>query len=329
MKNIVYSVVVIVIVLIAYIALSFYEKHDNRFTKLKLQNNYEFRKTLQRFLTIEVDSLDNLIGEKYNFDTRTRYSVYENSKVWSIFYSDEKEILKNKNYYREVIKKDDKQFFLDKIKEISILNNANAFIEINNLENVDCFFHYGVDNTSRRDASMRYLNILIYDKVTNYYYFGRYTGELVEDSVVADFIEILPSWNFKHFEFPTSDVTDIHGKEILVPFKGKYRYLKFKNDKAIVWKHKHIFTKYTQKEKHALKNISKWYTDVSKNHSLRNEFEKVTFDTCYYRSYDWKNRIYLEWLAYDKKSKYYYYGECDGIKGAYKHIYEPFLYLSN
>ena len=38
-----------------------------------------------------------------------------------------------------------------------------------------------------------------------------------------------------------------------------------------------------------------------------------------------RNYITVQWLTYDKKSEYYYYGECSGIDGVHKYIYNPFL----
>ena len=317
MKKTIYSIIAILIMLSSCVM------YDNGFKKVKLQNNYEFKKSLQRFFIIEVDSLNNLKGELYSFYKRARYGVYENSKIWSIFSSDNKEILKNKILYHEVIKKDDKLFFLEKIKRMSKSYNANTFIEIDNIENVDCFFHYG--KKEKRDASVKYLSVLIHNKVTNYYYYGRYTGELVDDSVIADYIEVLPLRNFKNFESPLSDITDIYGNKVIVPYVGEYTYLKFKSDNEVVLKHKSRYTKYTQKEKDIIKKILEWLTVVDKNHSLRSELEKVTFDTCYYRcNENRKNRFYVEWLAYDEKSKYYYFGECFGFNDTHKYIYKPF-----
>ena len=106
---------------------------------------------------------------------------------------------------------------------------------------------------------------------------------------------------------------------------GGYLYLKFKSDKDVNLKYKRNYDKISQKDK--IIKILDWLAVVDENVFSVDEFKKAEFDTCYYKSsYDLhRNYITVQWLTYDKKSEYYYYGECSGIDGVHKYIYNPFL----
>ncbi len=290
--------------------------------------------SLNHLFKIDLDSLRNIenevtdiYGEKYKLRyQKNRSGMTNDYYLWGSFLS------KSDHSYltrgRRAVRREDKSFFWEYFLEFVPDSQKYAFSSINP-DNLECHFLY--QRPFRAASTLPFVGWLMHDEASNTYFYGEAIGQYVKipeegfcDTLHISRISFLLDKKIIIFE----------EKRSKIPFTGEYSYLVFRTKEDIISEIEKLEDFNITTDLKKIANIFDWLNIVQKIELDTKQFRDKNIKELYYnysdsrKTSDGFNKSFgFRWLAHDKNSDTYYYGECFNSdasgKNKSKYIYNP------
>ena len=246
--------------------------------------DYLFKITMDSLKNI-ANEVNDIYGEKYTLK-KQRSFMTNDYYLWGRFSSTTHHSMLKRG--RKVFRQEDKRFFWSYYLEFVPDSLQLSFSSVNP-DDLECFYFY--QRPFRAATSIPFVGWLMYEKVSNTYFYGEAIGGYVKSPEKGLEVELLNDPSFELFV--KEKINDYRGKTISFPFTGYISYVAMKNkfteDILSDRFFRDGFNK-TSNEKD-LDNTRKWLVVVNNELFKDLELENMRIDTLYFRFTDFgKNR---------------------------------------